>query len=217
MDSTHHGNIIIALGDELYVEEEMGFITQRFLWFFLIVSVLLGIAWQFYPLPNAQHRLESLPLHGKNYQGHNIPLTKVESTILTNVNVLKRLYHVEGATIFVTVLDGTHNRHVVHDPYYCFKGSGWRILNKILIPSNKGYAARVKLVKETKEKEAHYWFSDGRSQYSSPLRYWWQATLRRLTLGLSGPEPILIVVQPHHTEKVDWDNIITNFPELFEL
>ena len=191
--------------------------NNRGLWIFLGIVILLGVIWQFVPLSNAEQRLTGLPLVGTQYGGKNIPLTEFESNFFYHVNILKRLYDVQGNYLFIIALDGTDNRHIVHDPYYCFRGSGWDILGEKSIPIPLGTASLVKIRKGTEEKEAMFWFGNGSANYASPLKYWLETTLRRLTLGLSGPEPVLVLVQPVNHDSVDWEELPKQFPSLFKL
>lgn len=191
--------------------------TQTLLWIGLIISILLGLFWQFYPLPDAQDRMNQLPLSGKGFIGKNEPLTAFEASFFKGVNIAKRIYNVAGQEFFIAILDGTHNRHIVHDPYYCFRGTGWTIDSERPFPLPRGQAALIQISKNGEQREALFWFTDGTKQYTSPLYYWWQTTLRRLTLGRSGPEPILVIVQPLSDHTVNWDDFKKAFPELFQL
>lgn len=191
--------------------------SRNYLWIFLACAVLVGMLWQFYPLPDALKRMNALPLWGEGYIGKDVPLTPFEQSFFKDVNVIKRIYNVKGQDFFITALDGTHNRHIVHDPYYCFKGTGWTILSERPLHLPHGEATILEISKGEEKKEALFWFSDGKAPYSSAIKYWWQATLRRMTLGLSGQEPILVIVQPLHNKPVDWDKFQQQFQALFKL
>lgn len=183
--------------------------SQIALWAFLIITILLGFIWQFFPLKDARQRIYALPLNGPGFEGRDLPLSPLEENFFKNVNVLKRLYVVDNQIFFVTALDGTRNRHVVHDPYYCFRGGGWEIVSEKQIPLPRGHGNVVEITKGNEKKTAIYWFSDGKKQFTSPWTYWWEATLRRLTLGHSGPEPLLIMVQPlGDVTEVDWEKVL---------
>lgn len=191
--------------------------TQNLLWLGLIFSIALALLWQFYPLPDARQKMDSLPLSGKHFIGKNEALNPFETSFFKGVNIIKRNYSINGQSYFITILDGTHNRHLVHDPYYCFKGMGWDVLNEKSIPILHGYANLITIAKDKKKKDAMYWFTNGTSTYTSPLKYWWQTTLRRLTLGYSGPEPVLIMIQPITGSSIDGKELEQAFPELFNL
>ena len=188
-----------------------------FLWIALCLAIFLGALWQFYPIPSASDRMARLPLYGVAYTGKDIELNSFEEIFFKNVNVVKRVYKIGGQNLFVTALDGTRNRHLVHDPYYCFRGSGWEVVSEKPLQIPGGVASLVNLKNDKESKEAIFWFSNGKEHYSSPLKYWWETVLRRLTLGRSGPEPILILVQPLNDEKVDWSQLAVQFPELFTI
>ncbi len=176
----------------------------------LAIAVVIGLVWQLYPLPDAQKRLDRIPFYGPKFESRDLMLSEFEENFFKNVNVLKRLYLIDNTIYFVTILDGTHNRHVVHDPYYCFRGSGWDIIKEEKYPLPKGNANLVEIVKGNQKKSAIYWFSDGATAFNSPYEYWWKATLRRLTLGKSGKEPVLIMIQPlNDTINVEWPKILS--------
>ncbi|MCB1111258.1 MAG: exosortase-associated EpsI family protein [Chlamydiales bacterium] len=187
------------------------------LWTFFIASVLLGIVWQFYPLPDAKNRIEALPLNGSGFEGKELFLTPFEEKFFAGVNVVKRIYRVGKQMMFITILDGTKNRHVVHDPYYCFRGAGWEILSSEDVKIPHGDATLLHIKRDDEEKQALFWFSDQNGNYTSPMRYWWQSTVRRLTLGASGPEPVLILVQPINGSNINLEDLEIDFPALFHV
>jgi len=192
-------------------------LSQNVLWILLVCAVGLGLVWQFYPLDDAKNRIDTLPLDGPDYSGKMLFLTPFEEEFFNGVNVLKRVYKIGNRQYFVTILDGTRNRHVVHDPYYCFRGAGWEILNarSVLIPG--GDAKLISIEKSGEKKEALFWFSNTKEHYASPMLYWWQSMLRRLSFGLSGPEPILIMIQPLDGEKLDIKALEQQFQPIFQV
>lgn len=188
------------------------------LWIALIIAIILGIIWQFFPLQDAENRLEQLPPVVERVTSVDLPETPQEQEFFANVNMIKRVYQIGDKRIFIYVLDGTHNRHAVHDPTYCFRGGGWEIVGMKSIPLPKGGTGMLyQLVKDKQTNEALLWFSDGKQKFSSPLRYWITTALRRLTLGYSGPEPILIVLQPIDGKPVDWEKVLAEFPQLQDI
>ncbi len=191
--------------------------SQFWLWTALITAILLGILWQYAPLADASKRIETFPLKGLGYEGKDIPLEPFEEEFFQDVTVLKRVYAVDGQYFFITILDGTENRHVVHDPYYCFRGGGWEIVSDKPFPVKDGNASKLIIEKNGEQREALFWFSDGNTRHSSPLKYWLQTSLRRLSLGASGGEPLLIVVQPLTSDPVDWKAFTQHFSKLFEI
>ena len=193
--------------------------SQKALWIALFFTIVLGSVWQFYPLSNADTRLEHIAYIGPGFTSQDIPLNETEKKMFKNVGVVKRLYMINGQLFFLTVLDGTNNRHIVHDPAYCFRGGGWEIQKSEQFPLQNGAANLVEIKKGSEIKSALYWFSDGKNSFTSPWKYWWDATLRRISLGYSGDEPILIMIQPliPGDKKIDWKQIMTTLQPLQSL
>lgn len=190
--------------------------SHKLLWTLLAICLLLGAAWQFYPLPTAQGRFNRIPIVGPAFTGQEVPLSANEEKFFNHVNLIKRVYKVDDREFFITMLDGSHNRHVVHDPYYCFRGGGWSIDNAKPFKLPLGEAKLVEISKNDVKREALYWFSDGKENFTSPMRYWWDTTLRRVSLGASGQEPILIMVQPLDDKNVDWNKVINILEPVFK-
>jgi hypothetical protein len=180
---------------------------RRFLWLGITLAVLLGIAWDHYPLPDARERLDRLPMRGPNFAGEDVPLTPSEAAVFGDARVVHRRYEFDGDEVFLTLVDGTGNRHAVHDPRYCFIGAGWEIVSETALPTSIGQIRCFKAKQSSENLEAVFWFSNGRRCHSSFPRYWWQTTTRRLTLGRSGPEPLMVVLQCFERPP-DWPKLI---------
>ncbi len=188
------------------------------LWIILTAAIIVGILWQFIRLPDADLRIRSLPLHGNQYSGYDVPLSPSEEDFFKDVNVVKRIYQIGGQSVFLYILDGSHNRHAVHDPTYCFRGSGYEVVSQKPFMLSGGQASLFDLVKGNEKKEALIWFSNGANHFASPFKYWWETTLRRLTLGYSGQEPVLIVIQPlKETDTINWEDLLEKFPEIQQI
>ena len=190
--------------------------AQKVLWIALGIALLLSLVWQFAPLSDASARLNAIPLRGLDFQGRDLPLAPVEISIYSPARVLKRIYQVGRQQVIVVAIDGSRNRHAIHDPTFCFRGAGWTIGAARDLPVPGGYVRVLSLAKEGRHIEAMYWLSDGQTRHASALEYWWQTTWRRLTLGHSGAEPILFVLQPVNRESLDWELLLQQFPGLLE-
>jgi hypothetical protein len=173
--------------------------------------------WQFYPLTDASSRLDRFPRKSGQMESHDLPLTAGEEAIFSGVTILKRLALVGDDHAVVTVIDGTKNRHAVHDPIYCFRGAGWEVSREETVPLDKGAARLVHLRQGKDVAEAMYWFSDGKEQFSRPILYWWKTALRRLTFGKSGMEPVLVIVTSAGDTLPHWPALIKSWPELQSL
>ena len=191
--------------------------SQKTIWIFLSIAIILGIIWQAYPLSDAKRRMDAIPMNGPGFQGENIAATPFEANFFQGVNMMKRVYKIEDKSYFVTILDGTHNRHVIHDPFYCIEGSGWKIVNEEPLHLKNGEANLVHIRKDGTAREVVFWFSDSNKRFTSPLSYWLQATLRRITLGWSGPEPLLIMIQPLDNKPVDWNKLVDVLDPVFKI
>jgi hypothetical protein len=185
----------------------------------LLAGVIVVTSVSFWPfsMSDAQERLNTIPLESPEFQGQDIPIKKAERELFQNVNILKRLYIIDNKEFFVTVLDGTNNRQAISDPYKCFKNFGWTIEDEQTLPIKGGYASLLEMSKEGEKREALLWYSDGNSPHSSSNRYWLQTTLRNLSFGFSGNEPVLIVIQPLEGGKIDWDKFFKDFPQILEV
>ena len=190
---------------------------RRFLWAFLAAVAILGAVWELCPLRDARARLNDLPKYGPGFTGRDIPLDGNEAHSFQGVSALKRLYQFRGHRFVLLVIDGSRNRHAVHDPVYCFRGAGRQTVKQQAIPIAGGEEKQLRLRKGQRETEAVCWFSDGSTRYSSALTYWCRTTMRRLTLGLAGEEPILVIMQPYGDRGVDWAGIMGGFEPLRSL
>jgi hypothetical protein len=181
-----------------------------------ILAALLTVAWSIYPLPDAGDRLGALPDHGFHFTSREMPPAPDEAAVLGQACVIKRLYQVGEQCFVLMVVDGAKNRHAVHDPAYCFRGAGWTVESREAYAVPGGTAALLTLLRGRDRRQVMFWMSDGRRRYAQPLRYWWEATLRRVTLGSSAPAPVLVILQPAGAGQVDWHQLTSNFPQLFD-
>lgn len=195
----------------------MNRVYQRVLWAALALAVCLSLVWETVSLPDASRRLASLPVSGFGFAGRDLPLNDVEKGVFGGVQTVKRLYQAGHQQFIVQVIDGSRNRHAIHDPLYCFRGAGWDVAATRDFAVPGGWARLLSLRKNIETAEALYWISDGSRRHASAPRYWWQSSLRRLTLGGSGPEPVLVVVQPATPEALDWSAVFAHLPALFDL
>ena len=188
--------------------------SAKFLWLAFVVLVPLGMLWEFYPLTDASSRLDQFPRKSARVESHDLPLSSGEEAIFSGVTVLKRLALVGDDRAVVTIIDGTQNRHAVHDPIFCFRGAGWEVSRDEKVPLGKGFARLVHLRQGTDVAEAMYWFSDGQEQFNRPIQYWWKTSLRRLTFGSSGMEPVLVVLTSTGGTLPHWSHLLKAWPEL---
>jgi len=182
-----------------------------------VIAIVLGAVWQFFPLRDASARLNRMPRLGPGFACRDVPLDPYEATLFKRVSTLKRLCRFRGQRFVLLAVDGSRNRHAVHDPVYCFRGAGWQVVLQEMLPIEGGAVKRIRLRRAGRETEAVSWFSDGTVRHVSALAYWRQTTLRRLTLGWSGEEPVLVILQPFGTDRPDWREILAGFAALLEI
>jgi hypothetical protein len=190
---------------------------QRLLWVFFLLVAVAGALWEFANLPDASARLDAIPESGFGFAGRELPLTETERAIFGNARVLKRLYQVGRQRFILQVVDASRDRHAIHDPLFCFRGAGWAIAQDEPVPIPGGSARFLKMQRPDKTAEAVIWFTDTRSRHASAARQWGQTILRRVSFGASGPEPILVILQPVSGETIQWDEVFDQFPALFEI
>ncbi len=188
--------------------------SQKLLWGGLLLAIVLGTTWRFFPLPDAGDVLDSLPKHGPGFASSEVPLTPQEDAHLGNAHVLRRIYQVARQRVILTIVDGSRNRHAVHDPLYCYRGAGWEVIGRRPMKIDDDTVELLKLKKQDRQREVLFWYSDGRSRYTSAPRYWWETTLRRLTFGRSGREPVLVVVEQFGTDSINWHRMLRQFTAL---
>ena len=195
----------------------MNELKRRWLWVALGTVMALSLLWELVPRSDASARLNRLPVSGFHLFSRDIPLNKVEEDIYHGANVRKRLYQAGHEKFILLAIDGTNDRHAVHDPTYCFLGGGWKVGTDRTLPIPGGVARLLDLTKNGGNVEIMFWISDNRTRHGSALRAWWQSTLRRLTFVLSVEEPVIFILQPLPGTTVNWDDIRVEFPAVFEI
>jgi hypothetical protein len=126
----------------------------------------------------------------------------------------------DGSRTILNVIDGTHNRHVVHNPSYGFAGAGWKIEYPEKIDLSHGEGAFLHMRKGNPESGALCFFDDEKRQFPSAISYWLRTSLPRLTLGASGDEPAgshplpprrARLTRTGETGRVAWNRIPVGF------
>ncbi|MCY2988656.1 MAG: exosortase/archaeosortase family protein [Planctomycetota bacterium] len=175
----------------------------------LLSCLVIGGVWRLVPLDNAQARLQQL---SRTVAGRVVPLSESEQRRLGAAAAVKRVCRVGGREFLVTAIDGTANRRAVHDPAYC-----WTVTESSELPVRGGQARLLRALDDGTEKEVLFWFSDGASRYTSPVRYLFQTSLRRATFGRFGQEPVLVLVEPVISTPVNWFRFLDSASWLMEL
>ena len=136
------------------------------------------------------------------------PLTEAKRRVFAKAAVVHRRYEIGGTReLYVTLIDGSKDRHAVHDPRYCFQGAGWRVLTEQRRAIPGGEAHWVRAASDDARAEAAFWFADGERRYASLPRYLWNSMLRRMSFGKLGGKPVLVVVQSLDGTEIDWTQV----------
>lgn len=186
------------------------------LWVALIALVLLGILWGS-PGGTPGGRFKALPLTGPGFVGRDLPLDEVERQVYQRAESLKRLYLLDDTRFVLTAIDGTGNRHAVHDPLYCFRGAGWQVASEHAITVPGGEAKWLQLSREGHQTEVVFWFSNAGEHHTSASRAWKLGLWHRLSFGRGGSETALVVLQPGEDASPNWTNLFARFPLAFQL
>lgn len=186
------------------------------IWGALALVVFLGVFWNL-PLPDASERLRKLPETGLFYKSKPIDISPAERMVFGSATVLRREMFAGRHVFSLTVIDGTHNRHAVHNPRHCFQGSGYNVSDGSVVPLSQGYGQSFRLDSPQGTATVLFWFSDGKARHPSAWRYWWQASCRRISRGASGPEPVLVILSANGDTKASWPEILAACPELMNL
>jgi|GEM_PF-5180382 len=177
---------------------------------------LFLLLWVLIPIQNSQDRIETTL---QTVGGYRLPNSEGEKQFYKNVLLYKQKVFIQQKPISLIILDATHNRHVVHDPLFCFQGAGWRVTEKkeVQLPHNKGAAKLIYMSRGNEKKEFLYWFSDRKSCFHSFLTHWLKTTWRRLSFGLLSDEPLLIFLEKSGLNAPEWETILEQLPDLFTL
>jgi hypothetical protein len=172
----------------------------------LIGALLLSLTGTSDALKDANSRLAALALNAAGFRSTDLPLSAGEEQVYRNIHVLKKLCIWQGEQAQLVCLDGTRDRHAVHDPRLCFRSAQWEVLSETVVPHPAGgEMRRLRLRRDKREVETVYWWSTATERHASALKYFMQSSLRRLTRGCSGEEPVLVVLQPVQAGQLDWN------------
>lgn len=191
-------------------------LSTAVLWALLGVAVAMSVLWT-RPLPDASARIASLPAAGLFYTSQAVPLSDAEKEFFGRATVTRRMVSLRGQPFLLTIVDGTGDRHSVHDPLYCFRGAGNTIVQQQPLAMSRGQASQVNMTGPNGQMTALYWFSDGVEHHSEPWKYWLSTAWRRMTLGASGAEPVLVILVPTGASQVNWSKVLEYWPEILKL
>ena len=181
----------------------------------LVSTVALSMLWPRLPMAGDPAPLDRIPREGIGLKSRDVEISPIEKKWLGGAAGLKRIFSFRDRLWLLAVTDGTNNRQAVHDPTYCVLGEGWKIIAKSRMPLAGGSALSVTMTRNGETARTLYWFYDGAAPFSSVVEFWLRSTLRRITRGLSGPEPLLFILRPAGTPPEDWQAAANEVAPLF--
>lgn len=180
----------------------------------LAAAIALSMVWPNLPISGDPRPLDRIPRGGIGLKSRDAELTDLEKKWLGGAEGLKRIFSFHGQLWLLAVTDGTNNRQTVHDPMYCFLGEGWQVVSKKPVPLAGGTAMCATMTRDGQTSQVLYWFYDGGAPFSSVPRFWVKSTLRRITRGRSGAEPLLFILRPVEPVPADWLEAASRFAPL---
>jgi len=171
-------------------------------------AAVVALIWPALPMADGPDRLAAIPLDGPDFHSTPLELSDADKEFLAGASAVQRLVQPRrGGPIMFSVIDGDGNRHAVHDPSYCLAGSGWVVRSEKKMAMSSGEATWISMEKDGATMESLWFYDDGKRQFTSPLTYWWRTSLRRATRGLSGSEPLLVMLRVPPGEEADWQRV----------
>lgn len=183
------------------------------LWLLLGAAISLNVLWSD-PVSDASDRLAKLRAEGLFFKSVDLPLSPGEKAAFKEATVIRRLVTFSDRSVVLTVIDATRDRHVLHDPMFCFRSAGMNVGGRRRVDLAKGWGTEATVTGTEEPRHVLSWFSDGSSQHGSPLRAWGQSVLRRITRGRSGPEPVIAILTFCGPTAPDWNLMLDRWPEL---
>ena len=170
----------------------------------LAAAVAASMVWPHLPMHGDPRPLDRIPRSGIGLKSRDADLTDLEKKWLGDAEGLKRIFSFRGQLWLLAVTDGTNNRQAVHDPMYCFLGEGWELTSKKPVPLAGGSAMCATMTRNGQSAQVLYWFYDGCAPFCSVPEFWAKSTLRRITRGRSGAEPLLFILRPVEQANTGW-------------
>lgn len=183
----------------------------------LVVLGMIALGLDTHPLPDGQERLTRLPTYGEGFALRPVAARAEDTAVFGTAAVRRFSLACEQGSFLLTVIDGTRNRHALHDPIYCVSGAGWQVADEEEIKTSHGRVKALRLQKQGQETHLLYFFADGTRHWTSPTRTWLAQALRRASLGNSSEAILLVELQPYQKTKPDWKQVVHTLPLLSNL
>lgn len=189
-----------------------GFINGiRMALFYLTISYLglIVVTNEFLkPVPNTDF---VWPHTSNEFANKSIEPSMAEKNFHQSSDLYKKAFHINGQNVLVVIIDGKNDRHAIHDPEFCFKGSGWSISNSRKLPINGGQGNLIRLDKNGITSNCLFWFSDGHNKYSSFSQFVAATTLNKLKIWDTKSNLRAVCIQSFPGQPVDFSRLSKDF------
>lgn len=196
----------------------MGSANGKFLqWVIVLFVIAATFAFKVNATSQQHSALDDIPVSGYGYDGRALEFSQAERVFLGNAEAIKHEYSQASYRLIVVVVDGSNNRHAVHDPIFCLRGAGYETTGQAAFPIINGHGQLVSLAKGPTKQEVAYWFTNGEQRYTSFSRYLAESALNRLTLGKLGQQPKMVTVYSVGERIPNWSSLLDRFPVLLDI
>lgn len=183
----------------------------------ILVLGLFALALDSYKLSNGQERVQRIPTYGPGFALRPLPAQADDAALFGKAQVHRFTLACRQGNFLLTIIDGTDNRHAIHDPVYCVSGAGWQVTEEQEIKTSHGRVKALRLNKQGRETHLLYFFADGERHWTSPTRTWLGQAARRASLGTTSEAILLVELQPYQKTKPNWVELVHTLPVLTEL
>jgi hypothetical protein len=192
-------------------------LAHGLLWLSLCMALAMGIALDACGPAGEGSRIRCIPARGPGYCSFDIPMERGAPAPYRRAFVLRRCYRMGTSRFMLIVVDGSGGLQPIVDLLRPLAGNGWPIQNGRQARIRGGSCTILRTGKGSPGRETAYWFSDGSTRHGSFLRYLLQYSLRRLSLGRFGREPLLVMIRPADGYPGNPEEIMNQFGALFEI
>jgi hypothetical protein len=186
-------------------------------WLIVLFVVAATFAFKVNATGQSQDALSDIPISGYGFDGRVLAFSEAERTFLGGAEAIKHEYSQANFRLVVVVVDGSNNRHAVHDPMFCLRGAGFEITNQTAFPIINGHGELISLAKGAAKQKVAFWFSNGEQRYTAFSRYLFESAVNRLTLGTIGTQPRMVTVYSVGERIPNWSSVLDRFPVLMDI
>jgi len=186
-------------------------------WLIILFVVLATFAFKIHATQQQHSSLHDVPVSGYGFDGRALEFSDAELAFLGKAEAIKHEYSQADYRLVVVVVDGSNNRHAVHDPIFCLRGAGYETTSNTEFPIINGHGQLISLANGSARQKVAFWFSNGEQRYTAFSRYLAESAINRLTFGAIGSQPKMITVYSTGGRIPNWSSILDRFPVLMDI